>query len=201
MADQDELLAFFPVVVQVSQVEGAEELNQGLLKAIYEIKETVPNTKPPGWCCEVYTTIRTPYGLLERQEFKGFLTIAREKILKYAQGLRYDVEKFPPRINECWVNVYSATNAQEVHRHPNSVFSGIYYVKAPKGCAPTLFHSEVSDVMLDPPLVERTRLNTQVQHIDAVEGRMVIFRSWLRHSVLPSTIDEERVTIAFNVTM
>jgi hypothetical protein len=44
-------------------------------------------------------------------------------------------------------------------------------------------------------------LNTQVQHIDAVEGRMVIFRSWLRHSVLPSTIDEERGTIAFNVTM
>ncbi|MDH3464046.1 MAG: 2OG-Fe(II) oxygenase family protein [Acidimicrobiia bacterium] len=55
--------------------------------------------------------------------------------------------------------------------------------------------------MLDPPIVETTPLNSQVQAIDAVEGRMVIFRSWLRHSVLPSTIDEDRVTISFNVTM
>ncbi|MDH3464045.1 MAG: hypothetical protein OEM32_10525 [Acidimicrobiia bacterium] len=38
----------------------------------------------------------------------------------------YDVAKYPPWINECWVNVYSASNAQEVNRHPNSVFSGIY---------------------------------------------------------------------------
>ncbi len=201
MADQDELRAYFPVVVQVSEIEGAAELNKGLLKAIYEIKETVPNSKPPGWCCEVYTTIRTPHGLLEREEFQGFLSIAREKIIRYAQGLRYDVAKYPPKINECWVNVYSASNSQEVHRHPNSVFSGIYYVRAPEGCAPTLFHSEVSDVMLDPPIVETTPLNSQVQAIEAVEGRMVIFRSWLRHSVLPSAIAEDRVTISFNVTM
>lgn len=201
MAGKDELRAFFPTVIQVSQIERAEELNEGLLTAIYQIKETVPNSKPPGWCCEVYTTIRTPYGLLEREDFREFLSIVKDKTLQYAQGLRYDVEKYPPKVNECWVNVYSATHAQEVHRHPNSVFSGIYYVKAPQGCAPTLFHSEVSDVMLEPPVLARTPLNAQVQHIDAVEGRMVIFRSWLRHSVLPSTIDEDRVTISFNVTM
>lgn len=201
MAGKDEIRAFFPVVIQVSEIEGAEELNKKLLKSIYEIKETVPNSKPPGWCCEVYTTIRTPYGLLEREDFKGFLAIAKEKVMTYARGLRYDVDKYPPKINECWVNVYSASNSQEVHRHPNSVFSGIYYVKAPKGCAPTLFHSEVSDVMLDPPVVERTPLNVQVQAIEAVEGRMVIFRSWVRHGVLPSPIDDDRVTISFNVTM
>jgi len=37
--------------------------------------------------------------------------------------------------------------------------------------------------------------------IDAVEGRMVVFRSWLRHGVLPIVIDEDRATISFKVTM
>jgi len=37
-------------------------------------------------------------------------------------------------------------------------------------------------------------------HIDAAEGRMVVFRSWLRHGVLPSVIDEDRATISFKVT-
>ncbi len=201
MSDEDKLCMFFPTVIQVSQVENAEELNNRLLKAIYEIKATIPNSKPRGWCCEVYTTMCTPFGLLEREEFKEIRDVIERKTLNYANALKYDVKKHKPKINECWVNVYSTTHSQEVHRHPNSVFSGIYYVKAPKGSAPTLFHSEVSDIMLEPPITENTLLNTHVTSLDAIEGRMIIFRSWLRHSVLPSTVTEDRVTIAFNATM
>ncbi|MDH3673198.1 MAG: TIGR02466 family protein [Gammaproteobacteria bacterium] len=201
MSDEDKLCMFFPTVIQVSQVENAEELNKRLLQAIYEIKATTPNSKPRGWCCEVYTTMCTPFGLLEREEFKEIRDVIEQKTLHYANALKYNVKKHKPKINECWVNVYSMTHSQEVHRHPNSVFSGIYYVKAPKGSAPTLFHSEVSDIMLEPPITENNLLNTHVTPLDAIEGRMIIFRSWLRHSVLPSTVTEDRVTIAFNATM
>lgn len=201
MSDEDKLCMYFPTVIQVSEVVNAEELNRRLLKTIYEIKATTPNSKPSGWCCEVYTTIGTPFGLLEREEFRELREIIEQKTLNYANALRYDVKKHKPRLNECWVNVYSSTHAQEVHRHPNSVFSGIYYVKAPKGSAPTFFHSEMSDVMLEPPTTVDTLLNTRVAILDAIEGRMIIFRSWLRHSVPPSTITEDRVTIAFNVAM
>ncbi len=201
MSDEDKLCMFFPTVIQVSQVENAEELNKGLLKAIYEIKAATPNSKPRGWCCELYTTMCTPFGLLEREEFKGIREVIEQKTLNYANALKYNVKKHEPKINECWVNVYSMTHSQELHRHPNSIFSGIYYVKSPKGSSPTLFHSEVSDIMLEPPIAESTPLNTHVTTLDAIEGRMIIFRSWLRHSVLPSTVTEDRVTIAFNATM
>jgi len=201
MSDEDKLCMFFPTVIQVSQVENAEELNKRLLKAIYEIKATTPNSKPRGWCCELYTTMCTPFGLLEREEFKEIRDVIEQKTLSYANALKYDVKQHKPKINECWVNVYSMTHSQELHRHPNSVFSGIYYVKAPKDSSPTLFHSEVSDIMLEPPITESNPLNTHVTALDAIEGRMIVFRSWLRHSVLPSTVAEDRVTIAFNVTM
>jgi len=32
-------------------------------------------------------------------------------------------------------------------------------------------------------------------------GEMVMFRSWLRHSVKPTRGKEERISIAFNITM
>ncbi|MBS38361.1 MAG: hypothetical protein CMO26_20860 [Thiotrichales bacterium] len=201
MNQEDQIHALFPAVLQISDLDNADVLNARLLQSIYDIKATTPNAKPPGWCCDLYTTIRTPYGLLEREEFADIRNIFKEKVIKYASALRYDVARHPPRLNECWVNVYDTTNSQEVHRHPNSVFSGIYYVKAPPGSAPTLFHSEVSDVMLDPPIMEQTPLNSQVTPVEARPGRMVVFRSWLRHSVLPSQINEDRVTIAFNATM
>ena len=50
---QDDLQLLFPTVVQVSQIEGAAELNAGLLRSIYAIKEKQPNTKPNSWSCSV----------------------------------------------------------------------------------------------------------------------------------------------------
>ncbi len=200
-AADDKLELLFPTVVQVSQVEGATELNAGLLRAIYAIKEKQPNTKPNSWSCSVYTTISSSLELLDLEEFKEFREIVQAKVTRYATALKFDVAKHPLRLNECWINVYSKQHSQEIHLHQNSVFSGIYYVKAPAGCAPTLVYSPMADVMLEPPTVQNTPLNTGLSSFDAIEGRMLVFRSCVRHSVLPSVIDEDRVTIAFNVTM
>ena len=197
----DNLQLLFPTVVQVSQIEGAAELNAKLLRSIYAIKEKQPNTKPNSWSCSVYTTISSSLELLDLEEFKEFRDIVQAKVMRYATALKFDVEKHPLRLNECWINVYNKQHSQEIHLHPNSVFSGIYYVKAPEGCAPTLFYSPNADVMLEPPTVHNTPLNTGLSSFDAIEGRMLVFRSSVRHSVLPSVIDEDRVTIAFNVTM
>ena len=30
------------------------------------------------------------------------------------------------------------------------------------------------------------------------DGKLVFFRSWMKHNVLPSKIDEDRISIAFN---
>jgi uncharacterized protein (TIGR02466 family) len=198
---EDRLQMLFPTVVQVSQIEGSEELNRRLLAAVYAIRAAEPNSKPDSWSCNVYTTIGNPRHFLERNEFGDFDAIARSKVHSFALALKFDIEKHPPKINECWVNVYGRTHSQEIHLHQNSVLSGIYYVKAPPGSSPTLFYSPMSDVMLEPPATERTPLNNSIVGFDAVEGRMIMFRSSLRHSVLPSAIDEDRVTIAFNVTM
>jgi len=198
---EDKLEMLFPTVIQVSEIDGAAELNARLLRSIYAIKEKEPNSKPNSWSCNVYTTIGSPLELLDLEEFKGFREIIRSKVMSYANAMKFDVVKHPPRINECWINVYSKQHSQEIHLHPNSVFSGVYYVKAPEGCAPTLFYSPMSEIMLAPPTVQNTPLNNAIFGVDATEGRMVVFRSSLRHSVLPSVIEEDRITISFNATM
>lgn len=197
----DQLRMFFPTVVQISKIDGAAALNRTLLKAIERIHKEEPNTKPKSWCCEVYTTIGSPKHLLEYPEFKEFGEIAYNKVMQYANALKFDTERFTPKINECWFNIYSKTHSQEIHVHQNSVVSGIYYVKAPSESAPTLLHSPMADVMLEPPTTERNILNNSIAAFDATEGQMILFRSSVRHSVLPSVIDEDRVTIAFNATM
>lgn len=191
----------FPTVVQVSQVQDHEQVNADLLPQIEQVRRSQPNSKPQSWACEVYTTIGDPHSLLERPGTERFREVAERKVRAYALSLGMDVDRHPPRISECWLNVYQSRHSQEIHLHRNSVISGIYYVKAPPGSGATLFYSPQSDVMLEPPSTVANKLNAKVTGFPPVEGRMILFRSSVRHSVLPGNMDGERITIAFDAVL
>ena len=198
---KDEIRMLFPTVIQISQIADHEALNRGLLEVIDEVKRREPSSKPDSWSCDLFTTIGAASIFLTYQGVDVFRRIAIEKVMRYAEVLKMDTVNHPLKMNECWVNIYRKNHSQEIHLHQNSVFSGIYYVKAPAGAAATLFHSPMSDMMLEPPTTESNNLNSSIAGFTPVAGRMIIFRSSLRHNVLSSNIDEERITIAFNVTM
>ena len=119
----------------------------------------------------------------------------------FGETYALDTAHHPLRVKDCWVNVYADGDSQEIHVHPNSVISGIYYVAAPPGCGQTLFHSPFSEVMLDPPTTGTNDVNTPMVGVTPRAGDMILFRSWLRHSVKPTPGKEERISIAFNMIM
>ena len=101
-----------------------------------------------------------------------------------------------------WANISKNTYAHPEHSHPNSWMSGILYVKSPNGSAPTLFiDPRPARQVVQYNTVQDTRENG-FQYVNApTEGEIVIFPSWMKHSVPPSvemSNDEERITLAFN---
>ncbi len=196
-----DLQLLFPSVLQTYDLPDYQTLNRNLMAEIDRITAAQPNSKPQSWACDLYTTIGSPQALLEHPVFAPLLRAAHENVVAFANALKLDVQNQPPRIHECWFNRYQSNQSQEIHLHKNSVFSGIYYVQAPPGSGATLFYSPSCDVMLDPRALEGTPLNAKVTGFKPQEGRMLLFRSHLRHSVLPGTVADDRVTIAFNAVM
>ena len=192
---------FFPVAVQSTTIAGADQLNAGIIDEIGKVRGTVPNSLPEGWSCNLYTTIASGFNLLDRPAFKTLQQHIFTEATAFAGVYAYDTKKHPVRITECWVNVYGQGDSQEVHLHQNSVISGIYYVAAPEGCGELLFHSPQADVMLAPPTTANNDINTSMIAYKPMAGDMVLFRSWLKHSVKPTKGKEERISIAFNLTM
>lgn len=192
---------FFPVAVQSTTIDGAGELNQQIVKELATVRGTVPNSLPEGWSCNLYTTIASGDNLLTRPAFKTLERHIHAEAAAFAGVYALDIERHPLRITDCWLNVYGQGDAQEAHIHQNSVISGIYYVAAPEGCGELLFHSPLSDVMLNPPTSQTNDINTPMVAYRPGAGEMLLFRSWLRHSVKPTRGKEERVSIAFNLTM
>ena len=193
--------ALFPTPVQVTEVTDAEQFNKNILQGVKRIKHNEPNSQPESWIGDVYTTIGSSINILEQQEFSGLRDIIHHEASNYAHSLGFDINQYPIKINECWLNVYKAGNSQEPHNHANSVFSGIYFVKTPKDCSPLILYSPNANNMIEPPKTETNELNRLSVSYEPKAGQMLIFRSHLIHGVKSSQADEERISIAFNITM
>lgn len=110
-------------------------------------------------------------------------------------------------ISNMWFTISKPSNRQHVrHVHPNCLLSGVFYIKTPAGCAHTNFHNpNPAQEMIRPEYNLPHRYTAKEVSIDCKQGRMVIFPSWLPHSVeeglQQDDPNEERIVVAFNIMM
>jgi uncharacterized protein (TIGR02466 family) len=105
----------------------------------------------------------------------------------------------PFEITGLWVNVAAPGGAVRMHHHPNNFLSGVYYVQVQEGADSINFHDpRPQAAVVRPPVTELTAYNTDQVVVRAEEGDLLIFPSWLPHSVDPNRSDRARISASFN---
>lgn len=103
---------------------------------------------------------------------------------------------------DAWANVITGAGAHSSHIHPGAFWSAVYYVRAdpgdggelvlvdPRGAAPQMHAPEL-----------RLRGGNGERQVEAPAeaGKLVIFPSWLEHSVRPYSGGGTRISIALNL--
>ena len=196
---ETEVNLVFPTPVQVSEIADSKTLNASLINEINDVRKVTPNGLPNSWSCEVYTTISNNCRLHERSGFAELVRHIELETKKFADLLAIEQSSEFLRIADCWVNIYGRGHSQEIHAHANNILSGVYFVTAPAGASPIMFHSPDCDLMLAPKFSELNDYNNAAVGFEPQPGTMLVFRSHLKHSVKTSQIDEERISIAFNL--
>ena len=88
---------------------------------------------------------------------------------------------------------------QEFHTHNGNIFSCVYWVKTPTGSGNLIFEDpKCPDMLPIRKLTGENDLNRQRICYAAVERRLIIFRSYLRHMVEPCKNKSPRMSIAVN---
>ena len=84
--------------------------------------------------------------------------------------------------------------------HANNFLSGVYYVQTPPGAGSICFQDprDQRDI-IQPRFEETNQFNIVIQQVAVEAGTLVIFPSWLKHSVPPNPSKGERISISFNV--
>jgi len=91
-----------------------------------------------------------------------------------------------------------------LHAHPNSLLSGVFYLKIPDTAPPIIFNDPRDHYKY---IQYPTRFGNPREMykllpeyvIKPTEGMFLLWPSWLEHQVPTSTCSEERIAIGFNV--
>jgi uncharacterized protein (TIGR02466 family) len=103
-------------------------------------------------------------------------------------------------ITGCWANIYAPGASHGIHSHPNNFLSGVYYLHTRAGADTVNFHDPRNQTGIIRPMVtELTRENTDQVVVTLSNGTLLIFPSYLQHSVEPNRSEEQRMSVSFNI--
>jgi uncharacterized protein (TIGR02466 family) len=104
------------------------------------------------------------------------------------------------KITSSWSIINKKGSSNNRHIHSDNYISAAYYVRAPEGCGDILFYDpREAKVIRKPKGVDGNALSADVINIKPKEGLLVLFPSYLYHSVEENITDNERVVISFNL--
>lgn len=98
---------------------------------------------------------------------------------------------------QLWFNLYEETFFQEEHTHSemDALISGVYYAKMPDRSTPTVFSSNYKDLLRF--CGYKNELGEFSPKVD--QGDLILFPPFVKHYVPQQSINEQRITVAFNI--
>ena len=135
------------------------------------------------------------YSLLKDKTFSPINKWVERQVNIYAKELKFSGRY---KIKDGWFSLYRKGDSQEFHTHPGHTFSCVYCISAPDDSSPLILQSPNEPDMMNPRIDEWNNVNALVCNYKAVVGRLIIFRSYVRHYVPPNQGDGPRITLEYN---
>ena len=192
---------FFSVPIFYFDLDNSNEINLKLKNLIFDWKDKdkgVERSNVLGWHSKDDMHIRNHFNFFidEINNIQNEIHLTEE----YANNTELRVENM-------WANVNHKYSYNRFHTHPGSLWSGVYYVQSPPNCGSILFKLVDRD-LYGTPTYEKDNIDRQthqwqtIEH-KPIEGRVILFPSWLGHEVQQNLTDVEgengnRISISFN---
>ena len=124
-------------------------------------------------------------------------------MLYSCQRTIYDQEHYEskPFLGNMWANINPPGGSNRAHQHPNSLWSGVYWIKTPKNCGQLKIDDPRSVACMTRPRQKDTKKPDRLwreTHYEPIAGRCIMFPSWLMHCVDPNESNDIRISVSFN---
>ena len=183
----------FPTMIYIKDLPDSEKLNKYLEDHIMRWSQNdkgVSKTNAGGWHSETNMNTKKEYNPLTTELFN-----MQEEI--------YQKEKLnrKPVLGNMWANINYPGCFNRPHIHPNSLFSGVYFIKTPQKSGNLMVYDPRPGIQMSMPSRKKEQLQPELWrevHYEPKAGRCIMFPSWLWHEVKPTQSNDIRISVSFN---
>ena len=121
----------------------------------------------------------------------------QDYITNYHFAKNYEI-----KLTNLWFNCNRYKDYNKMHNHAGCDFSACYYLKVPQDGGNFVLENPIpaftSSGLYRNRIAYYNEYNSGSYTIEAKSNKLIIFPSYVYHSVEPNMTDEDRITIAFN---
>ena len=181
---------FFPTLIYAEDLKlDTNQMAHNITQWSNEDKG-IKKTNVNGWHSHTDMHTKPEYKPLVNELFRMVHKIFNEEFL--------DGE---PKLGNMWANINPPGGYNKPHVHPNSLFSGVYYIKTPPNCGRLICQDPRPGIQTCMPNRKKGKPPKHLWrdiHLQPQNNRAIIFPAWLWHSVETNQSNEERISVSFN---
>jgi len=183
----------FPTMIYIKDFPDSEKLNKYLEDHIMRWSQNdkgVSKTNAGGWHSSTDMNQKEKYNPLTIELFN-----MQEEIYQKENLSR------KPVLGNMWANINYPGNSNRPHLHPNSLFSGVYWIKTPMKSGNLMLYDPRPGTHTTMPNRKEGKLPSQLWrevHYEPIAGRAIMFPSWLWHEVRTNESNDTRISVSFN---
>lgn len=166
------------------------------------LKDTQSRVADLGWEFNMNNYRSNDIYLNKNHLFNDLHEWFHECLVMVKRSVEYMAEDI--KVTQSWANKAEQGQWHHPHKHPNSIFSGIFYLTESNSGTRFILPSIWEMYSMEGPNVQPFQhflpdFVSTVQHIEKEEpGKLLIFPSVLEHGVEPNQSPDPRYTISFN---
>tara|TARA_B100001175_G_C19223366_1_gene501708 strand:+ start:70 stop:660 length:591 start_codon:yes stop_codon:yes gene_type:complete len=189
---------FFSTPIWATKIEGYEKINDEMLTYIFNLQKKDPTgvlkSNFKGWHSSDFN-MKDPSPI-------NFIAAIKNNLNTLISDMNWDLKIQSVKISSMWAIINEKGAWNQKHQHSNSDISAAYYVTAHEGCGDIVFYDpRPARVYKQPISKSPNKLNGTVNSIKPEAGMLVLFPSYLDHSVNPNLSDKKRIVISFNLNL
>jgi uncharacterized protein (TIGR02466 family) len=110
-------------------------------------------------------------------------------------------DKLKLKITRSWFVKSSPGSYGRKHNHPNSLISGVLYLKTFNQCGNLILHKDATSLFgsMELSFGNVNELNSSTVSIPPSDGMLILFPSTMQHEVAQNTSNEDRYSLSFDI--
>ena len=189
---------FFSTPIWASKIKNYESVNNEMFDYISALQKKDPlgiiKSNFKGWHSKNFDLNNDPP--------RKFIENIKNNINLAIDDMGWDLTNQSVNIKSIWAIINEKDAWNQKHHHSNSDLSAAYYVSAHENCGDIVFYDPRPAPVHNHPISRTSnKLNATVNSIKPEPGMLILFPSYLEHSVNPNLSDKKRIVISFNISL